>query len=189
MVLVIGACSDDSAKPPQAPDLPEPSSPANVLLALEEIYEDSSIDPAERARSYAALLAPPPGNPDLPAFTFRFGMCDIECPWREWGYTEEVEVHETMFRRVHRIELDLNPGEELDYFPGEFPDLNGWKIITSNNVRIRVWLNETEVVEKRPGLQSFIFAPVGDRWYLAAWREERSSAMWGDLKSEFAVER
>jgi hypothetical protein len=72
MVLVIGACTDDPATPRPPYDLPEPSSPANVLLALERIYEDAEIDPAEQARGFATLLAPPPGNQDLPAFKREF---------------------------------------------------------------------------------------------------------------------
>ena len=180
-ILVIGSC----ANPPigeEVESIPEPTSPANVLLALERLYEDTDIAAPDRARSLANLLAPPPGDSALPAFTFLYGICDIECPFRSWGYAEEVEAHETMFREVYRLDLDLNAGP--DY---EFTDIehHGWRVIHSESVRIRVWLNEREFVEKRTGGQFFIFAPVADRWYLADWWEYRSEAMWGDFKSEF----
>jgi len=184
LILLFSAsrCDDGPVEPlPEKPSIPEPTSPANVLMAIEQLYEDTSIEPAERARLFATLLTAAPGDSQLPAFIFRYGLCDIECPWSGWGYEEEIRSHEAMFDGIYRIELELNAGPEYDYGS----DGRGRKAIHSPGVTMRLWANETEFIERHTSLHTFVFTPAAGRWYLSEWNEYISSAMWGDLKAQF----
>jgi len=184
-LLAVTSCSDSPSEPaPAEITVPEPTSPANVLLALEQLYEDNGIPQSQRASAFADLLAPP-DRQDVPPFRFMYGYCDIECQWDEWHFDEETHIHERMLTDDRRILLDLQAGPDYDasYI---FPDMPGWRVIRADNVRISVWEGGKEVRAFTATEQFFIFAPADGRWYLAEWWERRSGSMWASFKSEFA---
>ena len=166
--------------------LPAPTSPANVLLALEQLYEDNSLSPSQRASEYANLLVPP-DRPEIADFRFMYGYCDIECPWEQWGFIEETSVHGNMFSHDRRILLHLNAEPDFDatYI---MPDRPGWRVIHTDSVRISVWAGDTEVSAFTASEQFFFFAPANGRWYLAEWWERLSESMWASFKIKFASE-
>ena len=169
--------------PPLAP-LPQPASPANVLAAIEQLYEKSEMDPVERARAFASLLASP-ADTILPSFVLRYGFCDIECPWRAWEYDEEVEAHRRMFQATRSMALDMASGVESDYGTIE-PDRRGWRVIFVEKATIRATNRAGAVEEIRAAQQLFVFAPAHGRWYLVKWDEHVSqNTMWATFRADF----
>jgi hypothetical protein len=143
-LLATSSCTGPAPDEPSAPEtpLPEPTSPANVLLALEQLYEDNSLSPSQRASEYANLLVPLERR-EITSFRFMYGYCDIECPWQEWGFIEEVAFHRRMFSRDRRVLLDLNAPPDFDatYI---MPDWVGWRAIHTDSVRMSVWVGDRD---------------------------------------------
>lgn len=187
-LLAASSCTEHAPDQPSTPGtpLPKPTSPANVLLALEQLYEDNSISSSRWAAEYTNLLVPPE-RPEIATFRFMYGYCDIECPWEEWGFIEEATLHGKMFSQDRRVLLDLNAQLDIDatYI---MPDRAGWRAIYTDSVRMSVWVGDTETRAFTASEQILFFAPADGRWYLAEWWERRSGTMWASLKSKFASE-
>ena len=181
--LAVSSCNERAPDQPPEDNLSQPTSPANVLLALEQLYENNAIDPSQRASSYANLLVPP-DRPDIAPFRFMYGLCDIECPWMEWGLEEETGAHENMLTADRRILLEFNALQEFDATM-ILPDREGWRVIAADSVRLSVWEGGMEITAFTASEQLFFFAPADGRWYLVEWWESLSSSMWGSFKSQF----
>lgn len=168
---------DEDNDPPEIdPDpIPQPTSPENLIEALQVIYNDKVRNSSERGEAYENLF-PPEDHEDL-TFEFRFQPADVgrEGIPESWGRDSEIAAHRNMFRaqedrQIHSLTLTIThlpPEDPLD------PPAPGAKEIFATNVHLRLMFNPEDGLEVNGGQARFFAAPETDnsRWYLVKWED------------------
>jgi hypothetical protein len=203
LLLAVAGCDDDATKPDpednDPPAIPAPTTPENVVSAIEVIYNDDVRSPQERLDAYASLL---PGNsaPPEEAFIFVFMPADIQNGLPPtWGLNEELAVHRAIFDAqgagdIHSLELRIvhNPAQDLT--PSE-AGREGWKQVFATNVYLRLMFDMNNGLEVNGGQSMFLFPPPQEgKFNIAEWRDlprpspARSveSSTWGSVKAAFS---
>ena len=155
--------------------IPPPTSPENLLAALQVIYNDPARDANERLQLYRDLF-PPANRGSLPGFTFHFQPADVAPgDGQSWGLDEELEAHVGMFGacesgEVRGLELSLThlPAEPIE-FPGEGQE--DWAEIFVSNVFLRIMFNPEDGLVVDGAQARFLLAPTADRWFIVDWTD------------------
>ena len=171
--------------------MPVPTSPENVIAALQVIYNDRFRNAGERLAAYTDLLDP--------AFVFRFQSADVALGMPEhWGLSNELAVHEHWFDaqdrgEVYSVELRIihDPVQDLSPQVGR----EGWKEALATNVYLRVMFSLQDGVEVNGGQARFLFPPPNrGRYAIAEWtdlphpgakRYEVEPTTWGAIKAKW----
>jgi hypothetical protein len=180
LLTVAFGCGDDSTKPQpednDPPAIPAPTTPENVVSAIEVIYNDDVRSPRERLDAYASLLSDY-SAPFEEAFIFLLTPADIESGLPPtWGLDSELAAHRAIFEAqgagdIHSLELQIvhNPAQDLT--PPE-PGREGWKHVFATNVYLRLMFNVEDGLEVNGGQADFMFPPPHDgRFKIAEWRD------------------
>ena len=194
MLPFIISCSDD--EPPSAPEetgvgrLCSPSAPESLLCRIEALYNDEQREVSERVLLYDDLFTRD--------FIFYFPPPEIYVP-PLWGIKPEVEAHRGMFMaqdkgEIFDLTLSMAYDSAQDLDPPQ-PGREGWKEVFVNNVVLRLMFDPNDGLEVNGGQAEFLFPPpVGDRWYIAVWRDlprpapERDAVeptTWGHIKAQY----
>ncbi len=201
-LLPLGGCDDDNPTDPISelppPSIPPPTSPENLIEALQVIYNDPVRTAEERLEAYRSLFSPA-NHDSLPDFLFRFQPSDV-APGEDptWGLDAELQAHQNMFaaqtnRDIFSIELTIqyNPATELQ-FPE--PGQENWREVFATNVFLRLMFNPQDGLLVDGGQAKFLCAPADGRWYIVEWMDiarpfapgygtEIEENTWGSIKS------
>jgi hypothetical protein len=202
LLLTVTFGCDDSTKPEpednDPPTIPAPTTPENVVSALEVIYNDDVRSPQERLDAYASLLSANEASSEE-AFIFEFMPADIQNGLPpSWGLNEELAVHRAIFDAqgagdIYSLELRIVHGPVEDLTPPH-PGREGWKQVFATNVYLRLMLNLEDAFEVNGGQALFMFPPAREgKFSIAEWRDlprpspARSveSSTWGSVKAAF----
>jgi hypothetical protein len=177
-VACLAACAEGPpVEPgPEPPAIPPPTSPENLVRAIEVIYNDRVRSAAERVEAYAALLAPD--------FVYQPSPGDLlDClpDGMGLGLAHEIAIHEALFEaqasgEVEALELRITsqPAEDLEPPP---PGREGWKRVACT-IDLRLIAHpdhpagpDIRCLARRNGLALLLAAPSADRsrWFIAEW--------------------
>ena len=188
-----GFCPENCGGPPPSPvpqTIPPPTSPENVIEAIEVVYNDKVRNAPERSTIYAGLFDP--------AFVFHFQAADVHSGLPEtWQLEDELAAHARIFDAlewggIYSLEARVLHGPAIALIPS-VPGGDGWKEVFASNVYLRLMTNLDEGLEVNGGRAVFVFSPPSDgNWRIAAWMdlpgptpEEESaveSVTWGQIK-------
>lgn len=183
--LAAVACSDNFGIDPlpvrdSPAAYPPPTSPENLVSALEVVYNDKVRTAAERLESFSSLFAP--------SFAFHYwearGDSLVE---RTWGLEEEIEGTRCLFERqdtgaIYSLTLAIRE-KEVREPDGGYPA--GWKELRAGRVDLRLLYNPDDGLVLNGGSTRFICAPSGGRWLITGWfdpAEPTRASTWAMVK-------
>lgn len=154
--------------PPVPPEIPAPTSPENLVLALEVIYNDKVRTATERRDAYANLLGP--------SFLFHFQAVDQpSCNCENWGRDEEIAAHENIFqkqdsREIYSLQLDITftPATNIDPADPNKPD-SLWQEVFATNVYLKLLTSPQDGFEVNGAQAEFHCHKGNGRWYIGDW--------------------
>ena len=150
--------------------------PEAVLLSLEQAYKQKNI------KLFQSCLAP----------DFRFELLSAEVnsigiDWNDdglkdswWGYAQEVEYHTNLFLEGSTDGI-YPPPDDINLHL-QVPPQSQWE--TDTQVGHEAWVvipclfdlqliyTESSSAMTSSGVARFYLKPVGNRWYIAIWRDE-----------------
>jgi len=168
--------------------LPPPSSPENVIEALEITYNDKVRGADERLAIYAGLFTS--------TFIFRLQPDDVAQGLPEqWGLRDELGMHERLFGAqdlgdVFSIELRVDHEPARDLTP-PVSGRAGWKEVFAPFVYLRLMFNIHEGIEVNGSQAQFLFPPAErGRFRIAEWNDlpnpsQKTEATWGRVKLHY----
>jgi hypothetical protein len=182
--LAVGFAGCIFSPPPDRPPIvdrdpiPPPTTPDNLIAALEVIYNNTARNAQERLLLYEDRISES-------GFRFRFQPSDVGTDPGgtgvpippDWGRDEEIRAHERLFTAqqsgaVYSLTLDIErqPAEEID--PPE-EGKEGWRWIWATNVQLRLMFNANDGLEVTGGQAEFYLAPDDPdqptRWWIGEW--------------------
>ncbi len=148
--------------------IPPPSSPENLITALEIIYDDKVRGPSERLALYQDLLGP--------NFLFWFQEVDREtCGCENWGRDEEIQAHHNIFQKqesgeIYSLRVDISSSPATDLDPPR-PEKPGWKRVFASNVFLELLNDPNNGFQVNGGQAEFLTQPGSGRWFIGEWTD------------------
>lgn len=158
--------------------IPPPTTPDNLIAALEVIYNDAARDAQERLLLYEDRIAES-------GFKFKFQPSDVGTDPSgtgarippDWGRDEEIRAHERLFSaqqsgEVYSLTLDIERQSDREIDPPQ-EGKEGWRLIWATNVQLRLMFNPNDGLEVNGGQADFYLAPDDpeqpSRWWIGEW--------------------
>ena len=173
-VSCLAACTERPAVEPEPPAIPPPTSPENLVKAIEVIFNDTLRSAGARVEEFGDLFAP-----DFRHFIETIG-------WDAgWGLDQEIAQARILFEArdggdIETLGLRIMHDPAGALYPPE-EDREGWKeVFVTRLDLLLVRRPGYEVPEDvhwvRSGLAGqarikFSPAPDGSRWFIAEWLE------------------
>ncbi len=199
LAALLAGCKDTTAPRRAEPiPIPSPSTPENLVKAIEVIYNDKLRTKDERVTAYDSLFAP----------TFRFFIQPVDQEHglpESWGIATEIEAHEGMFKaqaehRIYSLTLSVVHDPARPLYPPEV-GREGWMEVFAASVNLRLLSNPNDGLEVNGAqgrFKMFQVPPPAGRWYIGEWvdlpRPEPlrprgaaavESSTWGSIKALF----
>ena len=161
LTLCCYACADEGPtipSGPQAPEIPAPTSPENLVRAVEVIFNDTVRSASERLREYSNLFAPDFEFHDPPP---RYPFILEEARGLFEGQ-ESGDIYSLRASIVFKPAADLDPPE---------PGRENWKVMFASNIGFRLLMTPSDGYEENGGQAMILAYPTagGSRWFIAEW--------------------
>jgi hypothetical protein len=171
LALAVSACAEEGPTNilpgPPPPEIPPPTSPENLVRAIDVIFNDKVRDASERLREYKNLFDP--------EFVFHCQTVDGDscriCPCRYFT----IDGAEALFAAqdsggIYELRLDLSFKPAIDLDPPQ-PGREEWKMVFVSNVDFQLLVTPQDGWRVTGGQAEILAYPSADRrrWFIGEW--------------------